>query len=99
MLKGIYGRRWNSKFCEKSVKQLLLRYLVLIDGSCKGGYNALMEARDYILMGGCELHREQTRQVLMEGKVLNEEAECILTDQQLSNYMRYNLIKNMVRLE
>ncbi|KAL3985456.1 Mitochondrial small ribosomal subunit Rsm22 family protein [Acanthocheilonema viteae] len=72
------------------------KYLVLIDGSCKGGYNALMEARDYILMGGCELHREQTRQVLMEAKILNEEAECILTDQQLSNYMRYNLIKNML---
>lgn len=70
--------------------------MVLIDGSCKGGYNALMEARDYILMGGCELHREQTRQVLMEAKILSEEAECILTDQQLSNYMRYNLIKNMV---
>lgn len=71
----------------------------MIDGSCKGGYNALMEARDYILMGGCELHREQTRQILMEANVLDEEAECILTDQQLSNYMRYNLIKNMVRLE
>ncbi|VDO68550.1 unnamed protein product, partial [Onchocerca flexuosa] len=72
------------------------KYLVLIDGSCKGGYNALMEARDYILMGGCELHREQTRQILMEANVLDEEAECILTDQQLSNYMRYNLIKNML---
>uniref|UniRef100_A0A0R3RZP9 Methyltransferase-like protein 17, mitochondrial n=1 Tax=Elaeophora elaphi TaxID=1147741 RepID=A0A0R3RZP9_9BILA len=72
------------------------KYLVLIDGSCKGGYSALMGARDYILMGGCELHREQTRQVLMEAKMLNEEAECILTDQQLSNYMRYNLIKNML---
>lgn len=58
-----------------------------------------MEARDYILMGGCELHREQTRQVLMEAEVLNEEAEYILTDQQLSNYMRYNLIKDMVCLE
>uniref|UniRef100_A0A1I7VGX4 Methyltransferase-like protein 17, mitochondrial n=1 Tax=Loa loa TaxID=7209 RepID=A0A1I7VGX4_LOALO len=72
------------------------KYLVLIDGSCKGGYDALMEARDYILMGGCELHREQTRQVLMKAGVLNDEAECILTDQQLSNYMRYNLIKNML---
>ncbi|VIO98490.1 Uncharacterized protein BM_BM3747 [Brugia malayi] len=72
------------------------KYLVMIDGSCKGGYNALMEARDYILMGGCELHREQTRQVLMEAGVLNEEADSILTDQQLSNYMRYNLIKNML---
>lgn len=56
-----------------------------------------MEARDYILMGSCELHREQTRQVLMEASALNEEAECVLTDKQLSNYMRYNLIKNMVR--
>ncbi|MCP9264767.1 hypothetical protein DINM_022917 [Dirofilaria immitis] len=74
------------------------KYLVLIDGSCKSGYNALMEARDYILMAGCELHREKTRQVLMEAEVLNEGAECILSDQQLSNYMRYNLIKNMVYL-
>ncbi|KAM3717165.1 Methyltransferase-like protein 17 [Dirofilaria immitis] len=72
------------------------KYLVLIDGSCKSGYNALMEARDYILMAGCELHREKTRQVLMEAEVLNEGAECILSDQQLSNYMRYNLIKNML---
>uniref|UniRef100_A0A915PRS8 Methyltransferase-like protein 17, mitochondrial n=1 Tax=Setaria digitata TaxID=48799 RepID=A0A915PRS8_9BILA len=75
------------------------KYLVLVDGSCEGGYNSLMEARDYILMGGCELHREQTRQVLMEAGVMSDEAERILTDQQLSNYMRYNLIKNMARFK
>lgn len=55
-----------------------------------------MEARDYILTGGCELHRERTRQVLIEADVMNEEAESILSNQQLSNYIRYNLIKAKV---
>ncbi|VDN01833.1 unnamed protein product [Thelazia callipaeda] len=72
------------------------KYLILIEGSCKGGYNALMEARDYILMGGCELHLDHTRELLIEEGVMSEQAEAILSDQQLSNYIRFNLIKNMV---
>lgn len=56
----------------------------------------MLEARDYILMGGCELHREETRRVLYNAGLLTEEAEEILADQQLSNYMRYCLIRDMV---
>ncbi|ETN84313.1 hypothetical protein NECAME_17170, partial [Necator americanus] len=72
------------------------RYLVLIDSNLRDAFEALMEARDFLLCSGTQLHLEETRSLLEEKQLMSDSIEAVLRDRTLSDLERFCLVRDMV---
>ncbi|CAJ0594211.1 unnamed protein product [Cylicocyclus nassatus] len=72
------------------------RFLVLIDSGLRDAYEALIEARDFLLCSGTQLHLDETRSILKEKNLLSDSIESVLRDRSLSDFERFSLVRDMV---
>uniref|UniRef100_A0A0M3IUX7 Methyltranfer_dom domain-containing protein n=1 Tax=Ascaris lumbricoides TaxID=6252 RepID=A0A0M3IUX7_ASCLU len=73
------------------------KYLVIIDSDLEDSFNAIMEARDYILIAGSEVHAAEMREMLHEMNIPNGDAAVkILDDKNLTNFERFALLREFV---
>ncbi|KHJ85197.1 hypothetical protein OESDEN_15081, partial [Oesophagostomum dentatum] len=75
------------------------RFLVLIDSGLRDAFEALIEARDFLLSSGTQLHLEETRNLLTEKNLMNRSVETVLRDRSLSDFERFSLVRDLVPSE
>uniref|UniRef100_F1KU13 Protein RSM22 n=1 Tax=Ascaris suum TaxID=6253 RepID=F1KU13_ASCSU len=76
------------------------KYLVIIDSDLEDSFNAIMEARDYILIAGSEVHAAEMREMLHEMNIPNGDAAVkILDDKNLTNFERFALLREFIPAE
>uniref|UniRef100_A0A0M3II03 Response regulatory domain-containing protein n=1 Tax=Ascaris lumbricoides TaxID=6252 RepID=A0A0M3II03_ASCLU len=76
------------------------QYLVIIDSDLEDSFNAIMEARDYILIAGSEVHAAEMREMLHEMNIPNGDAAVkILDDKNLTNFERFALLREFIPAE
>ncbi|VDK23718.1 unnamed protein product [Anisakis simplex] len=76
------------------------KFLVLIDSNLDDSFKALMEARDFILIAGSEIHADEMRRLIDEMSLENADAiETVLNDRSLSSFERFTLLREMVPSE
>ncbi|MFH4979927.1 hypothetical protein AB6A40_006636 [Gnathostoma spinigerum] len=69
------------------------RYLIIIDSDKQSSFEAVLEARDFILVGGNEVHADETRELLSNRGLLTEEVESILNDSSISHFERVSRLE------
>lgn len=70
---------------------------MIIDSDLEDSFNAIMEARDYILIAGSEVHAAEMREMLHEMSIPNGDAAVkILDDKNLTNFERFALLREFV---
>ncbi|XGW23643.1 hypothetical protein V3C99_005677 [Haemonchus contortus] len=72
------------------------RFLVLIDSGLQSAFDALMEARDFLLLSGTRLHLEDTVSLLQERNLMSPQIEEVLNDKRISDLERFMIIREMV---
>ncbi|EYC10670.1 hypothetical protein Y032_0054g2488 [Ancylostoma ceylanicum] len=72
------------------------RFLVLIDSGLRDAFEALIEARDFLLCSGTQLHLEETRSLLQENDLMSDRIDAVLRDRDLSDFERFSLVRDMV---
>lgn len=75
------------------------RFLVLIDSGTKDSFDALMEARDFLLISGSQLHLEETSELLKEHNLLTDEIIGVLHDRNMSDLERFTIVRDLVPSE
>ncbi|WKX92058.1 hypothetical protein Q1695_010246 [Nippostrongylus brasiliensis] len=72
------------------------RFLVLIDSGKQDAFEALMEARDFLLMSGHRLHLEDTMALLRDHNLLSDYITSVLHDKRVSDLERFAIVRDMV---
>ncbi|KAJ1347201.1 hypothetical protein KIN20_002205 [Parelaphostrongylus tenuis] len=80
----------------KSLWKRTNRFLVLIDSGLYDAFEALMEARDFLLLSGTQLHLEDTVSLLKERNLMTENIDAILRDRSISDFERFLIIRDQV---
>lgn len=68
----------------------------MVEASSKSAFNALLEARDYLLNASYEIHAENCAEKLKQLGLFNAEIESVLKDESISDYERFIVLKEMV---
>ncbi|RCN39462.1 hypothetical protein ANCCAN_14618 [Ancylostoma caninum] len=72
------------------------RFLVLIDSGLRDAFEALIEARDFLLCSGTQLHLEETRSLLEQNNLMSDKIDAVLRDRYLSDFERFSLVRDMI---
>ncbi|KJH45271.1 hypothetical protein DICVIV_08687 [Dictyocaulus viviparus] len=72
------------------------RFLILIDSGLYDAFEALMDARDFLLLSGTQLHLEDTISLLEKHNLMTDEIWAILHDKSISDFERYAIISEQV---
>ncbi|KAE9421717.1 hypothetical protein Angca_003139, partial [Angiostrongylus cantonensis] len=72
------------------------RFLVLIDSGLHDAFEALMEARDFLLLSGVQLHLEDTVSLLKEHNLMTENIYNVLNDCSITDLERFLIIRDQL---
>ncbi|KAK5980628.1 MEthylTransferase Like [Trichostrongylus colubriformis] len=72
------------------------RFLVLIDSGLQSAFEALIEARDFLLLSGTQLHLQETISLLQEHNLMTSEIHSVLHERHVSDFERFTVVRDMV---
>ncbi|KAK6050754.1 hypothetical protein COOONC_11738 [Cooperia oncophora] len=76
--------------------QIPILFLVLIESGLHSAFEALMEARDFLLLSGVQLHLQDTTTLLEKHNLMTDEIKHVLRDRHASDLERFTIIRDMV---
>uniref|UniRef100_A0A0K0ECH7 Methyltranfer_dom domain-containing protein n=1 Tax=Strongyloides stercoralis TaxID=6248 RepID=A0A0K0ECH7_STRER len=80
----------------KSLWERTNKYLIFIDSHMEDSFDAILEARDYIIKGGKTIDYSKFESIINEHGILNNKIHEIMNNNKISDFEKYYLIKSKI---